>query len=66
MLSGDLTSTSSKNTPFSKVCAQFYHGLSLLQEDADFLQETQTFYRKTQTFYRKLPVEVRDGPEFIL
>ena len=59
MLLGDLTSTSSKNTHLLQGMGMISSQLRLLQEGADFLQEV--LY-----FYRKLPVEVRDGPEFIL
>ena len=58
---------------FSKVWARFHHSLSLLQEDADFLhegadflEEGANFLQEVLYFYRKLPIEVRDGPEFIV
>ena len=73
MLSGDLTSTSSKNTHFLQGMCKISSRLEsstgrcrlstgrcrLSTGNANFLQEV--LY-----FYRKLPVEVRDGPEFIL
>ena len=59
MLPRELTSTSSKNTHLLQGMGTISSQLSLLQEGGDFLQEV--LY-----FYRKLPVEVRDGPEFIV
>ena len=73
MQSGHLTSTSSKNTHFLQgMCTisswqTFYRKMQTFYRKVQtFLQETQLFYNKVLYFYRKPPVEVREGPEFIL